>query len=69
VLISTVNYANKLFSDLECWKSGILESWFWDNGIMGLANQNDYNCIGFLDSGVFSRAKAEKKMDVCRASL
>ncbi len=33
---------------LECWNSGILESCFWDNGIVGLENQNEYNCIDFL---------------------
>ncbi len=33
------------------WNIGILEYWnhgFWDNGMVGLENQNEYNCIDFL---------------------
>jgi len=33
------------------WNVGILEYWnhgYWDNGMMGLENQNEYNCIDFF---------------------
>jgi hypothetical protein len=47
---------------LECWNSGILESWILasgsqslrglrlgeENGMVDLENQNEYNCIDFL---------------------
>ena len=44
-------FNSKLVRFAHNWNVGILEYWnigFWDNGMMGLENQNEYNCIDFL---------------------
>jgi hypothetical protein len=49
---------------------GILEYWnhgFWENGMVGLANENEYNCIDFLVKAAYFLER-KQKMNVCRAS-
>ncbi len=48
------------------WNVGILEYWnhgFWDNGMVGLENQNDYKCIDLLAIVAYVLAR-KQKMDV-----
>jgi hypothetical protein len=52
------------------WNVGILEYWnngFWDNGMVGLENLNEYNFIGFLAIVTYFLER-KQKMDVLRAS-
>ena len=43
---------------LEFWNHG-----FWDNGMVGLENQNEYNCIDFLVIVAYFLGR-KQKMDV-----
>jgi len=36
---------------LEFWNIGIMG--FWDSGMVGLENQNEYTCIGFLVAAAY----------------
>jgi hypothetical protein len=48
----------------------MVESWndgFWDNGMVGLENQNEYNWIDFLVIVAYFLGQ-KQKMDVWRAS-
>jgi hypothetical protein len=45
---------------------GMLEQWnngFWDDGMVGLENQNEYNCIDFLVIVAYFLGR-KQKMDV-----
>jgi hypothetical protein len=45
---------------------GMLEQWnkgFWDDGMVGLENQNEYNCIDFLVIVAYFLGQ-KQKMDV-----
>jgi hypothetical protein len=43
---------------MECWNHG-----FWDNGMLGLENQNEYNRIDFLVIVAYFLER-KQKMDV-----
>jgi hypothetical protein len=46
------------------WNVGILEYWnhgFWDNGMVGLENQNEYNGIDFLVIVAYFQGRKQKK--------
>jgi hypothetical protein len=56
----------KLVRFAHNWNVGTLEYWnhgFWDNGIVGLKNQNEYNCIDFLIIVAYFLGQ-KQKMDV-----
>jgi hypothetical protein len=56
----------KLVRFAHNWNVGTLEYWnngFWDNGIVGLKNQNEYNCIDFLVIVAYFLGQ-KQKMDV-----
>jgi hypothetical protein len=41
----------------------MVESWFWNIGMMDLENQNEYNCIDFLVILAYFPGR-KQKMDI-----